>query len=216
MRRSLARLLGGAGHEVTLYATAEELLGVAGPALSGCLLLDLRLPGASGLELQERARRAGMRGSDRVPDRARRRARERARHEAGAPWTSSRSRSRPTSSSRPSSSALARTVPAAAAREEAELAELRARVDALTDRQREVWLRVIRGELNKQIAHRPRHRRAHGEAAPRQGHGEAGRPFHGGPRPHRRAARPDRRFGLTRPPPFTKGKYPDVCNSGIL
>ena len=28
-RRSLARLLGGAGYEVALYATAEELLAVA-------------------------------------------------------------------------------------------------------------------------------------------------------------------------------------------
>ena len=38
------------------------------------------------------------------------------------------------------------------AREDADLAALRARVDTLTDRQREVWRRVIRGELNKQIA----------------------------------------------------------------
>ena len=65
MRRSLARLLGGAGHEVALYATAEELLDVAGPSLSGCILLDLRLPGASGLELQDRLaeRGAGRRSS---------------------------------------------------------------------------------------------------------------------------------------------------------
>ena len=34
-----------------------------------------------------------------------------------------------------------------------ELAELRALADTLSDRQREVWLRVVRGELNKQIAH---------------------------------------------------------------
>ena len=53
IRTSLARLLGGAGYEVCCYATAEDLLGVAGPALDGCILLDLRLPGASGLELQD-------------------------------------------------------------------------------------------------------------------------------------------------------------------
>ena len=34
-----------------------------------------------------------------------------------------------------------------------ELAELRALADTLSDRQREVWLRVVRGDLNKQIAH---------------------------------------------------------------
>jgi FixJ family two-component response regulator len=34
-----------------------------------------------------------------------------------------------------------------------ELAALRARADTLTEREREVWLRVARGELNKQIAY---------------------------------------------------------------
>ncbi len=59
MRRSLARLLGGAGHDVALYATAEEFLAAAGPSLTGCILLDLRLPGASGLELQDRLAERG-------------------------------------------------------------------------------------------------------------------------------------------------------------
>jgi len=44
MRTSLARLLDGEGYGVALYASAEELLAVAGPALAGCILLDLRLP----------------------------------------------------------------------------------------------------------------------------------------------------------------------------
>jgi len=51
MRTSLGRLLGGAGYAVALYSTAEEFLEVAGPALTGCILLDLRLPGVSGLAL---------------------------------------------------------------------------------------------------------------------------------------------------------------------
>ena len=59
MRRSLARLLGGAGYRIASYATAEEFLAAAGPALTGCLL-DLRLPGASGLELQDQIVEAGM------------------------------------------------------------------------------------------------------------------------------------------------------------
>lgn len=48
MRTSLARLLGGAGYVVTLYAAAEELLDAASAGLSGCILLDLRLPGQAG------------------------------------------------------------------------------------------------------------------------------------------------------------------------
>ena len=53
MRASLTRLLGDAGYTVECYASAEEFLEVAGPGTAGCLLLDLRLPGASGLVLQE-------------------------------------------------------------------------------------------------------------------------------------------------------------------
>ena len=59
MRTSLARLLGGAGYVVTLYAAAEELLDAASAGLSGCILLDLRLPGASGLEVQDRLAQRG-------------------------------------------------------------------------------------------------------------------------------------------------------------
>jgi FixJ family two-component response regulator len=47
-------------------------------------------------------------------------------------------------------SALARD--AASRREREELAELRALAATLSEREREVWLRVVRGQLNKQIA----------------------------------------------------------------
>jgi FixJ family two-component response regulator len=49
------------------------------------------------------------------------------------------------------SAALARS--AEARRGMQELSELRARAAALSERQREVWLRVASGQLNKQIAH---------------------------------------------------------------
>jgi FixJ family two-component response regulator len=52
-RRAAARLLTAAGHEVRTYESSAAFLART-PAAPGCLVLDLRLPGLSGLELQER------------------------------------------------------------------------------------------------------------------------------------------------------------------
>ncbi len=51
-RRGLARLLRAAGHDVREFASAVEFLGALEPDVSGCVLLDLRMPGVSGEELQ--------------------------------------------------------------------------------------------------------------------------------------------------------------------
>lgn len=53
MRQALARLLALAGYEVRLYACAADYLLSAPDDRPGCLLLDLSMPGASGLALQE-------------------------------------------------------------------------------------------------------------------------------------------------------------------
>jgi FixJ family two-component response regulator len=59
MRTSLARLLQAAGYAVRVYASAGEFL-VAEPADGlACMLLDLSLPGPSGLELQQALGRRG-------------------------------------------------------------------------------------------------------------------------------------------------------------
>lgn len=149
MRTSLARLLGGAGYEVSLYSSAEALLASAGPALSGCILLDLRLPGASGLELQEKLVEQGCTASvvfltahGDVPASVRamkRGALDFLQKPVGADELLAAV-----------SSALERH--AEDRRQSEEMAALRARADTLSERQREVWLRVVRGELNKQIA----------------------------------------------------------------
>ena len=55
MRRSLGNLLASLGFKVGAYASAEEFL-VQRPAGVDCLVLDLKLPGISGLELLERLR----------------------------------------------------------------------------------------------------------------------------------------------------------------
>jgi len=52
-RTAAARLLKNAGHTVRTYTRAAEFLASA-TSEPGCLVLDLRMPGASGLELQDR------------------------------------------------------------------------------------------------------------------------------------------------------------------
>ena len=52
MRTALLRLLGAAGFETRGYSSTGEFLLQPLPDRPGCLLLDLRMPGPSGLELQ--------------------------------------------------------------------------------------------------------------------------------------------------------------------
>ncbi|MFL6591340.1 MAG: response regulator transcription factor [Luteimonas sp.] len=52
VRESLNRLLGAAGFEVRLYDSAGEFLLCKPGDGPGCLLLDIRMPGPSGLDLQ--------------------------------------------------------------------------------------------------------------------------------------------------------------------
>ncbi len=51
-RRGIARLLRTAGHDVRAFASAEEFLDDFDPETFGCLVLDVRMPGMSGQELQ--------------------------------------------------------------------------------------------------------------------------------------------------------------------
>ena len=52
VRESLDRLLGALGFEVRQYASAGELLLAWPEDTPGCVLLDVRMPGPSGLDLQ--------------------------------------------------------------------------------------------------------------------------------------------------------------------
>jgi len=63
VRRSLTRLLASAGYTVEAFASAKEFLvrePYAGPC---CLVLDVRMPGLSGLDLQETLAATGRRMS---------------------------------------------------------------------------------------------------------------------------------------------------------
>jgi FixJ family two-component response regulator len=60
MRASLLRLLEAAGYETRAYGSTGEFLLDPLPDRSGCLLLDVRLPGPSGLDLQAALQRQGV------------------------------------------------------------------------------------------------------------------------------------------------------------
>jgi len=149
VRRSLERLLRSVDLDVETYASAQEFLRRALPDRPSCVVLDLRLPGPSGLELQESLIRAGhnvpivfISGHADVPSSVR-------AIKAGAvdflqkPF---------------SDQALLDIIHGAlrrdreSRRDRAEVAGLRVRFDTLTPRERDVLRLVIQGRLNKQIA----------------------------------------------------------------
>jgi len=51
IRKSLHRLIRSAGLEVLVFSSAEEFLKTAHPRKADCLILDVQLPGMSGIEL---------------------------------------------------------------------------------------------------------------------------------------------------------------------
>lgn len=53
LRNAVMRLLKAAGYEVRGYATSGDFLMLQPYSEPGCLILDVRMPGPSGLELQE-------------------------------------------------------------------------------------------------------------------------------------------------------------------
>jgi FixJ family two-component response regulator len=60
MRRSLESLLKSVGHEVRLFSSAPEFLQAPPIEAPGCLVLDVRLPGMSGLAFQQELTKAGI------------------------------------------------------------------------------------------------------------------------------------------------------------
>lgn len=53
IRKALQRLLKSAGYQALTFASAEDFLDSISGRGEGCLILDIRLPGISGLDLQE-------------------------------------------------------------------------------------------------------------------------------------------------------------------
>jgi len=149
LRNALLRLLDAAGFEACGYASTGEFLLRPPPDRPGCVLLDIRLPGPSGLDLQEAMLRQGialpvvfLTGYADVPTSVR-------AMKAGAVdlLTKPVERDVLLDALR---RALARDAAARSDRDGA--GRLRAAIASLTPREREVFDLVAAGRLNKQIA----------------------------------------------------------------
>ena len=60
VRQSLRALLKSLGHRFACHASAEEFLQTYDPEDPGCLILDVRMPGMTGIELQHELQRTGI------------------------------------------------------------------------------------------------------------------------------------------------------------
>ena len=60
IRRSVGFMLKTSGHRVEAYESGTELLKKAGHLDEGCILLDIRMPGMDGLEVQQALQQTGV------------------------------------------------------------------------------------------------------------------------------------------------------------
>ena len=149
LRESLMNLLRSMGLRVAAFASAQEFLRSPRPDGPSCLVLDVRLPGLSGLELQQRLAEADLAmpiifitGHGDIPMSVQ------AMKAGAVDFLSKPFRDQDLLDA--VHQALARDRHARAQR--AERAALRRRFEALTPRQRDVMARMVAGLLNKQIA----------------------------------------------------------------
>ena len=149
VREGLGSLIRSAGLRVETFASAQEFLARPRSDVPSCLVLDVRLPGLSGLDLQKRLAEVNIEipivfitGHGDVPTSVR-------AMKAGAvefltkPFVD-----------RDLLDAIQQAIKRdrAARRQEAEMAELYDRYESLTPREREVMEWVVSGLLNKQVA----------------------------------------------------------------
>jgi FixJ family two-component response regulator len=148
VRKSLARLVKAAGYEAEAFASVGEFLArrpYDGPC---CLVLDVRMPGRTGLDLQEALRAAGQRlsivfitGYRDVPVSVK-------AMKGGAVDFLTKPVDEGTLLGA-IEQAVARTL--ADRRQQTRLAEVRRRIATLTPREAAVFALVVTGMLNKQI-----------------------------------------------------------------
>jgi FixJ family two-component response regulator len=61
VRKALKRLLGAYGFPAAVFASAEEFLDIVPHDATGCLVLDIHMPGMNGLQLREELAALGSR-----------------------------------------------------------------------------------------------------------------------------------------------------------
>jgi RNA polymerase sigma factor (sigma-70 family) len=149
MRQSLTNLIRSVGLRVEAFASAQEFLRSKLTDVPGCLVLDVRLPGLSGLDLQKRMADAGIEipiifitGHGDIPMTVR------AMKAGAVEFLTKPFRDQDLLDA--VQQALERDRTARGQREEIE--DLRARLESLTPREQQVMGLVVAGLLNKQIA----------------------------------------------------------------
>jgi FixJ family two-component response regulator len=60
VRQAIERILHAAGHNTKWYESAEAVVDVEAAMTADCLILDIELPGMSGLELYRTLKRSGL------------------------------------------------------------------------------------------------------------------------------------------------------------
>ncbi len=149
VRKSLSRLLRAAGHSVETFSSAEEFLGREYFDGIGCIILDVQMPGLSGMDLQAELSKAeyGMpivfiTGHGDIPMSVEA-MKKGAVHFLSKPFDDSELL-------RAMSEAIEKDRKAKA--DLAEIHEIHRRLSLLTPREHEILRYVITGMLNKQIA----------------------------------------------------------------
>lgn len=148
VRRSLARLVKAAGYEAETFAAVRDFLARGPHDGPCCLVLDVRMPGLTGLDLQEALRAAGRRlsivfitGYRDVPTTVK-------AMKGGAVDVLTKPVDEATLLAA-IAHAVARTV--TDRRRQARITEIRDRIATLTPREAAVFALVVTGMLNKQI-----------------------------------------------------------------
>jgi FixJ family two-component response regulator len=148
--RALARLVASAGYEAVAFTSARDFLDSGPWASPRCLILDVQMPGISGLDLQREMRRRGfsmpiifLTGHGSIPMSVR------AMKDGAVDFLT-----KPVDGPR-----LLAAIELAVQKDQRERLEHEARMDirrnwdSLTRREREVLQGVVQGRLNKQIAY---------------------------------------------------------------
>lgn len=148
-RTFLGRLVSTIGLKAILYASAEEFLAARPPVGPACLVLDVQMPGLSGLDLQRELVRTGhllpivfITGHGDIPMTVE------AMKAGAVGFLPKPLRNQDLLDAVKEGISLDRE----ARQRRADVAELRRRYESLTAREREVFALVVTGSLNKQIA----------------------------------------------------------------